>query len=413
MTTIESVEAVPVFGGFFFDDQRAIRAGAEREGFAYVSPSKTEGFDAVREPAEAVSVVLELDDGTTATGDCAAVQYIGAGGRDRIFDGERCAKIIESEIARELEGRSAAAFSSNIEFVENEVIDEMDTEQRHGAINYGVSQALLEAAALAERTTMTEVLAETYDTTPASEPIPVYAQTGDSRRRNAEKMIIKGVDVLPHGLFNNVDKLGDEGEKLVAYLEWLSERVGDLGQDGYEPRFHVDVYGTIGELFGSPYDSRGVVEYFARLERAAEPYALQIEGPMDAENRTGQISAMAELRDALAENAVDVDIVADEWCNTIDDIERFVDEEATDVVQVKTPDLGGIQNSVKAVQYCEGTESRAYLGGSCAETDNTARACAHVALATQPIQVLAKPGMGVDEGYMIVKNEMQRTLARI
>jgi methylaspartate ammonia-lyase len=32
-------------------------------------------------------------------------------------------------------------------------------------------------------------------------------------------------------------------------------------------------------------------------------------------------------------------------------------------------------------------------------------------MATQPVQILAKPGMGVDEGIMIVYNEMQRILA--
>ena len=32
-------------------------------------------------------------------------------------------------------------------------------------------------------------------------------------------------------------------------------------------------------------------------------------------------------------------------------------------------------------------------------------------MATKPDQILAKPGMGVDEGYMIVFNEMQRILA--
>jgi len=32
-------------------------------------------------------------------------------------------------------------------------------------------------------------------------------------------------------------------------------------------------------------------------------------------------------------------------------------------------------------------------------------------MATKPVQMLAKPGMGVDEGIMIVYNEMQRILA--
>jgi methylaspartate ammonia-lyase len=32
-------------------------------------------------------------------------------------------------------------------------------------------------------------------------------------------------------------------------------------------------------------------------------------------------------------------------------------------------------------------------------------------MATSPVQYLGKPGMGVDEGYMIVYNEMNRILA--
>jgi methylaspartate ammonia-lyase len=53
----------------------------------------------------------------------------------------------------------------------------------------------------------------------------------------------------------------------------------------------------------------------------------------------------------------------------------------------------------------------AYLGGSCNETNRSGEVCAHIAMATSPAQMLAKPGMGVDEGFMIVWNEMQRILA--
>ena len=55
---------------------------------------------------------------------------------------------------------------------------------------------------------------------------------------------------------------------------------------------------------------------------------------------------------------------------------------------------------------------RAYLGGTCNETTVSARACAHVGLATDAAQLLAKPGMGFDEGYAVVTNEMRATLAR-
>ncbi len=39
---------------------------------------------------------------------------------------------------------------------------------------------------------------------------------------------------------------------------------------------------------------------------------------------------MAELREGLADAGVDVDIVADEWCNTFEDVQAFVDAEAAD-----------------------------------------------------------------------------------
>jgi methylaspartate ammonia-lyase len=52
----------------------------------------------------------------------------------------------------------------------------------------------------------------------------------------------------------------------------------------------------------------------------------------------------------------------------------------------------------------------AYQGGTCNETDVSARVCVHLALAARPERMLAKPGMGFDEGFMIVRNEMARTL---
>ncbi|QLH84422.1 methylaspartate ammonia-lyase [Halosimplex pelagicum] len=410
---IESVRATPGASGFYVDDQAAIKAGATEDGFAYAGDPVTEGFDAVRQAGEALIVEVELADGSAVRGDCAAVQYSGAGGRDPLFRAEAYRPVVEGPVADALEGRDPRAFANNAAVVESLPSRASGGgDSLHTALRYGVSQALLFAAARARRATPTGVLADALDTAPATEPVPVFGQSGDARRRNAEKMLLKGVPVLPHGLFNSEAKLGSDGERLVEYLEWLGSRAADLGPEGYEPRFHVDVYGTVGELFGPPYDRAEVVDYFAKLAAAADPYPLQVEGPMDAGDRTAQIRRMAELRDGLADAGVPVDIVADEWCNTLDDVRAFVDEGAADVVQVKTPDLGGVQRSARAVTACEGTDTRAYLGGTCNETAVSARACVHVALATDAAQLLAKPGMGFDEGYMVVTNEMRRTLAR-
>ncbi|MFM7552407.1 MAG: methylaspartate ammonia-lyase, partial [Actinomycetota bacterium] len=51
-----------------------------------------------------------------------------------------------------------------------------------------------------------------------------------------------------------------------------------------------------------------------------------------------------------------------------------------------------------------------FIGGSCAETDLSAQLSAQLAMAVDADQVLAKPGMGVDEGIAIVRNAMRRAL---
>jgi len=410
---ITGVRATPGVSGFFFDDQRAIKAGAEQDGVAYRGDPVTPGFDRVREAGEALLVSVDLSDGTTVRGDCCAVQYSGAGGRDPLFRAEAYRPVVTGRLADRLVGRPAREFERNVSLVEDAAPAERDTGDRlHTAVRYGLSQALLAAAARADGVTMTDVLADAVGTEPATGPVPVFGQSGDERRANAEKMLLKGVPVLPHGLFNSVEKVGPEGQRLRDYLAWLTERAGELGPPEYAPRFHVDVYGILGEIFAAPYDRAEVVEYVDSLAAATGDYPLQIEGPMDAGGRGEQIAAMAELRDGLRESAVPVDVVADEWCNTLADVQAFVDARAADLVQIKTPDLGGVQRSARAVRYCEGTDTRAYLGGTCNETETSARACAHVAMATDAAQTLAKPGMGFDEGYMIVENEMRRTAAR-
>ena len=81
---------------------------------------------------------------------------------------------------------------------------------------------------------------------------------------------------------------------------------------------------------------------------------------------------------------------------------------AADLIQVKTPDLGSVTHTVDAVLTCQANGIGVVLGGSCAETDVSARATTHIALATGATQLLAKPGMGVDEPLMVVGNEMRR-----
>lgn len=407
MIKIKKVLAVPTLTGFYFDDQEAIKGGARLDGFTYLGKSRIEGFTSIRQPGEAISIILLLDDGQVSFGDCVSVQYSGAGGRDGLFLTEKYIGTIVNEVAPRLGGRKVSDFKSLAEEFDKLEIQGMGL---HSSIRYGVTQAILEAVSKARRKTMAEVIADEYKTRLSEKPIPVFTQTGDERYSNADKAIMKRAEVLPHGLINNVEtKLGKKGELLAKYLLWLRERVKRLSSESYKPVFHFDVYGTIGLAFHN--DFKKIVSYVKRLEEISSPYKLRLENPVDGGSKGSQIRILKELRKRLEAEKISVEIVADEWCNTLEDIKDFVDEKAGHMVQIKMPDLGGINNSIEAVLYCKKKGVGAYLGGSCNETDKSAKVSVHIALATHPEQMLAKPGMDVDGGLMIVRNEMRRTLS--
>ncbi len=396
--------------GFYFDDQRAIKKGAGHDGVFYIGDPVTEGFRAVRQAGESISVMLVLEDGQIAYGDCAAVQYSGAGGRDPLFLAEDFIPVIEKYIKPRLVGKEAADFRGLCKMME---AIEVDGKRLHTAIRYGVSQALLDAVAKASGRMMCEVVADEYGCSVSETPVPIFTQSGDDRYDNADKMIIKGAQVLPHALINNVDtKLGKDGQLLADYVAWLRDRILAYRSDeSYAPVMHIDVYGTIGAVFGNN-NYTAMADYIQKLEELAKPFKLRIEGPMDCDcDRETQMVALAGLTAELDKRGATVELVADEWCNTLEDIKLFADNKAGHMVQIKTPDLGGINNTIEAVLYCKEKGIGAYQGGTCNETDRSAQVCVHCAMATQPAQILAKPGMGVDEGFMIVYNEMNRIIA--
>lgn len=394
--------------GFFFDDQKAIKKGARSDGNFYLGEPVTDGFSRVRQAGESLTILLVLEDGQVAMGDCCAVQYSGCGGRDSLFIASDFKKIVDERIKPLLLNRELTTFKAMAYEFDHL---ELDGKRIHTALRYGITQAILDAIAKSQHTQMANIIANEYHTQVSDTLIPIFSQSGDSRYDNVDKMIIKESAVLPHGLINNVEtKLGYQGEKLLDYVKWLRKRVDEhRNHEDYYPVFHIDVYGTLGIIFKEDYDS--MVEYLRTLREASGPYHLRIEGPVDFDNREKTMLGLQIITRKLDEKGIDCEIVADEWCNTLEDIKEFADKKAGHMVQIKTPDLGGIQNIVEAVLYCKEKGIGAYQGGTCNETDISAKACVHCAMATQPVQILAKPGMGVDEGYMIVFNEMNRIIA--
>lgn len=404
---IMDVLLAPGNGAFFYDDQAAIRAGAPHDGFAYVGSTLTPGFTSIRMPSASLGIGLVLDNGTIAWGDMMAVQYSGAGGRDPLFEPEAIAAFVRAHVVPRLLACGPAHFLAACD----EVFAPVDGRRLPLAVEYGVSQALLQAAAAGARTTMAEVICSEFDLPIPTRAVPMFAQSGDARELNVDKMILKGADVLPHGLINSRDKFGADGSTFRDYVRWVARRVGEIGRPGYRPDLHFDIYGWAGLTFGHDVDA--IADFMARVGDDVPGFRVMIECPADFGSLEAQLDGYAKLVEALTRRGSDVRIVVDERCNTLDDIRQFAEASATHLAQIKVPDVGSIADTARAVLLCKQHGIGAYVGGSCAETDVSARASVNVSVATQADMMLAKPGMGVDEGICIVGNEQSRLLATL
>jgi len=395
--------------GYMHRDLAAMKGGAKQDGFIFHGKPVSPGFRRIAEPATIISIMLVLEDGQIAFGDCADVILAGVAGRDPAFQADEHIGYLQSEIAPMLVGRDVSSFRAHA--------DEMEGYQRNGrklhtAMRYGLTQSLLHATALAKKCTMAEVIAAEYGCIIAKAPIPILASGHKDDPLQLDRVILKRADLLPHASFTLVkEHVGLEGEKLLAFARQVATRIKQIGDTDYRPRIHLDVYGTLGELFQMKLEP--LADYLGRLREAAAPYALLVESPIIAKTQQEQLQSFRTVRELLKRKGIAVGLIADEWANTLEDIKLFADEKVSDYVQIKTPDLGGINNTIEAVLYCKSHGMGAGLGGTANETDQSARITTHIALACQPDFQLSKPGLGVDEALMIQTNEMARTLAII
>jgi methylaspartate ammonia-lyase len=405
VTTITKVILAPALGAFFYDDQAAIRQGREPDGVAYLGAPVTPGFAAVRIPAAALSVGLVLSNGAIAWGDMVSVQYSGAAGRDPVFQVAPMSQLVEEVVAPRLVGRMADDAMANCAAA----LAPHNDARLPVAVAYGVSQALLHAEALTRGLTVAEAICEDYSLPLPVRPVPIFAQSGDERYHNVDKMIIKRVDMLPHGLINSREKFGENGNVFLDYIRWVAKRVRTLAPEDYQPVLHFDVYGWIG--IGISTDPAAIAGFAARAAEQAPGFQLHIESPADYGSVDAQIENYARIVEEVDARSDRVAIVADEHCNTLSDVRRFAEARAAHIVQIKTPDVGSLFDTATAIRLAKEHGIGAYSGGTSAETDLSARTCVHVAVACQADMMLAKPGMGVDEAITIVGNEQARLIA--
>ncbi|RWH31413.1 MAG: methylaspartate ammonia-lyase [Mesorhizobium sp.] len=404
---IQDILLAPGSGAFFYDDQAAIGAGATQDSLIYPGEPITPGFTSIRVPASSLSIGLVLTDGTVVWGDMMGVQYSGAGGRDPLFETAQISDLTSRVVVPRLLDVDVSRYLDACV----KVFEPLEHKRLPLAIEYGVSQALLRATSHLHRTTMAEVVCSEFNLPLPTRRVPIYCQSGDAREINVDKMILKAVDVLPHGLINSRQKFGVDGQTFMGFVKWVAMRTREIGRPGYHPVLHFDVYGWIGQEIGL--EPQRIADFICKVADTVPGFTLNIECPADFGSKQAQIENYAKIVSSLDSRGSSARIVVDERCNTLEDIRLFAEARAAHLIQIKTPDVGSLADTARAVLLCKENRVGAYVGGSCTETDLSAQASVHISVATQADMMLAKPGMGVDEAFSIVGNEQNRLLAML
>jgi len=316
MGKISQILTLPTAGAFYFEDLAALQGTRLPEQERYTAHPITPGFQAVREPAEALAVGVVLDDGSIGWGECAAVEFSPAAGRDPVFRSRTAQEEIKQNVIPQLLGRSIRDYRDLAEKIEEIQITRTEEHLRprqkvgrkmsrrdllqapgrlltdgpkiekitrerslHTAISYGVSQALFSAAALEQGLLVTELICKEWGLPSPEQLVPVHAQCGANRFRGADKMIVRGVSSLPHALVDHIpEQLGKDAIELIRYTRWLKDRIIQLGKEGYTPTIHLDLHGGLGKIYDQ--DLGKILGTLHALEQAAHPYPLRIECPL-------------------------------------------------------------------------------------------------------------------------------------
>jgi methylaspartate ammonia-lyase len=407
MTSRKSQRVVEVItyrglGGYYFEDLEHVRAHRTPVSERYHTATTHQRFPYVRTPAPVIGVGLKIEDGRIFFGDSVAVSFSGKSGRAIAGSQEDLESWFKNDFSSWIKTQEISSWID----LERNFINKFPATPAF--VRYAVSQALVGASSAIHNQPPAVLMARELGRPLAKSPIPSHGSSGADFGATVDRMLARRIPFLPQGQFEDLDaQIGSNGKQLVV---WIREFVNRAKRFNYQPTLTLDFHGALGVLCEN--DSRKVAQLIATLCDAAKPLNLHVESPIVGLDLADHATKLARLRQDLAMLGTKVAIIADEWANENSDIAHLITSRSVDGIHIKCPDTGTLSECAVAIDACRSQGIFVILGGSCTETDISARLSAHLAMATQPDALLIKPGMGFDEAYAMLTNEMARILAQ-
>lgn len=386
------------WGGYFFEDIDKIRQSFIPPADRYHTPTGHDRYPFVRTPAPVVGIGLKLDDGSIHWGDAVAVSFGGKAGRSGPGHADSLMAWVTGEFKTWCKGRTIARWID----IEREFLAAFKTTPPF--VRYAVSQAMVSAAVHTHGETPHQMIARDLGLTPSTKPISLHGSSGADFGATVDRMLARSLMFLPQGQFENLnDQIGSGGAKLLAWIREFKQRAARFN---YIPTLTLDFHGALDVVFDK--DDAKIAEFIIAMAKESFPYPLHVESPIIGASLQDHSKRFISIRTEVKKLSPTTKLLADEWANEVSDIDSLIKAGAVDGIHIKMPDTGALSECAAAVQACKTAGIFALLGGSCTETDIGARASVHLALATQPDALLVKPGMGFDESYVAMFNEMAR-----
>src|SRR3990172_7168342 len=107
---VKQVICAPGRSGYMHRELMAIKAGATPDGGLYRGRAVSPGYTKIVEPATVISIMLVLEDGQIAFGDCVDVILAGVAGRDGAFNAEDHLQAVRGPVSEALVGLDISNF---------------------------------------------------------------------------------------------------------------------------------------------------------------------------------------------------------------------------------------------------------------------------------------------------------------
>lgn len=388
------------WGGYFYEDIDKIRQKFIPQADRYHTPTSHDRYPFVRTPAPVVGVGLKLDDGSTHWGDAVAVSFGGKAGRAGPGSPDELERWFKTDFKSWSLGREVSGWLPLEEaFLKGH-------KATPAFVRYAVSQAFLSMASHVARMSSFKLIAKDLGLTPTTQPITLHGSSGGNWDDTVDRMLARKICFLPQGQFENLEsQIGSDGINLLKWIDGFKQKAARLN---YKPTLTLDFHGALDAVFSGS-DAK-IADFISVMAQKSAPHTLHIESPIVGKTLQDHALRLASIRKLVHMKAPTTKIIADEWANEVSDIQYLINQKSVDGIHIKMPDTGTLSECAEAVRICKQTNTFALLGGSCTETDNGAHASVHLALACSPDALLVKPGMGFDESYAAMYNEMARSL---